>query len=269
MSDQVNTKALIRALRPVVKGTGTANEVKRHLSKHLGLNFVTAVWDNEAGRSRKQFKLTSDNPETLDVARVRALLPGVPVAYSVLRDAVVGVIGTVPDPAGSRLAPADGVNTDEFIALVKQYADRYEWCDSVEQVLTETFTGLHFDTTDDGPLVALTGTYSQTLPLSDVRTFVDTARADYSDTTGVADLLNEITERWLNGTQASTSGLTSNGLNTSPAPSRNGQYQVTIDIILNADQLRHLGWNGDASTLNGLAVRYNGITGRITSWRNA
>lgn len=263
MSDQVNTKALIKALRPVVKETGTAAEVKRALSNQLGLNFATPVWDHEVGRHRKFFKLTSNNPETLDVARVRALLPGVPVAYSVLRDAVVGVIGTVPDQTASRLAPADGVNTDEFITLVKQYADRYEWCSDVEEVLEETFTGLHFDARDDAGRVILTGTYPETLTQVDVRRFVNTAREGFTDTTGVADLTRDISARWLSGTtQASTP-------NASPATGRNGQYQVTIDTTLTADQLRTLGWSGNTFDLSGLAVRYNGITGRITAWRNA
>lgn len=252
----VNTKAFIKAIRPAVVESGVVTDVKRALTSRFGLQFQESVYRD--GRYRKQFKLAPGYPATLNTEQIRAAASGIPGGYGNLRRAVENAVNGA---ASTTTASGDGVNTDEFIALVKQYADRYEWCSSAEEAVENAFEGLEFD--DDRDLV-LVGTYPQTLNREDVQQFVNDARTDYSNTTGVNDLLNEITERWLNGTQASTN----QAQNARPAPSRNGQYRVTIDTTLNTEQLRHLGWNG-SSSLTGLPVRYNGINGRITTASNA
>lgn len=252
----VNTKAFIKTIRPAAIDSGVVSEVKRALTSRFGLQFQESVYQD--GRYRKQFKLAPGYPTTLNTEQVRAAASGIPGGYGNLRRAVENALNGADVVSATGNQNVGDVNTDEFVALVKQYADRYEWCSSAEDAVSDAFDGLEFSDSED---LVLVGTYPQTLNREDVYQFVVDARQSYSGTTGVDDLLNEITNRWLDGEQANTQ-------NTRPNASRNGQYRVTIDTTLTTEQLRHLGWNG-TSSLTGLPVRYNGINGRITTASNA
>lgn len=263
---QINTKALIKALRKPTKQAELGSTVRSEVSRMLGVGFVEPRY----GDYRPVLKLAPGYPETVPADRVRTLIDrarqlGAPTD---LIDAAHDALNDAPDNDETAGQPVDApqeVPVDTVLALFRAPAGRYGWCSDAEDVIEEHLVPLK-PYRDGRERFTPRDSASTSVSRQVVERLVRHLESEWANTDGVRGLIDEINRNVLgSATTAPRETTQFRESDTVQRPARPyANYEVTVTARLTRDQLRAVGLDSSRD-LAGQRFSYNGVSGTVTA----